>query len=86
MPANDYVRARIDPVIKSEAAAVLAKMGLTVSDLCRMALTRVATEKRLPFSDEIPNALTRKTMAKVLRGEELHKAKDLDDLLFQLEN
>ena len=44
MPANDYVRARIDPVIKNEAAAVLAKMGLTVSDLCRMALTRVAHE------------------------------------------
>lgn len=86
MPANDYVRARIDPVIKNEAAAVLAKMGLTVSDLCRMAVTRVANEKRLPFSEEIPNALTRETMAKVLRGEELHKAKDLDDLLFQLEN
>lgn len=86
MSANDYVRARIDPVIKNEAAAVLAKMGLTVSDLCRMALTRVAHEKRLPFSDEIPNALTRETMAKVLRGEDLHKAKDLDDLLFQLEN
>ncbi len=86
MPANDYVRARIDPVIKNEAAAVLAKMGLTVSDLCRMALTRVAHEKRLPFSEEIPNALTRETMKKVLRGEELHKAKDLDDLLFQLEN
>ena len=28
MTANDYVRARIDPVIKNEAAAVLAKMGL----------------------------------------------------------
>ena len=41
MPANDYVRARIDPVIKNEAATVLAKMGLTVSDLCRIALTRV---------------------------------------------
>ena len=36
MPANDYVRARIDPAIKQEAAAVLATMGLTVSDLCRM--------------------------------------------------
>lgn len=46
MPANDYVRARIDPAIKHEAAAVLATMGLTVSDLCRMALARVAHEKR----------------------------------------
>ena len=50
MPANDYVRARIDPAIKNEATAVLATMGLTVSDLCRMALTRVAHEKRLPFN------------------------------------
>lgn len=84
MPANDYVRARIDPVIKNEAASVLAQMGLTVSDLCRMALTRVAYEKRLPFSDEIPNALTRETMAKIDRGEEIHHAEDLDDLLRQL--
>lgn len=86
MPANAYVRTRIDPAIKSEAAAVLEKMGLTISDLCRMALTRVAYEKRLPFREEIPNALTRETMEKVLRGEDLHKAKDLDDLIFQLEN
>lgn len=93
MPANDYVRARIDPAIKREAAAVLAGMGLTVSDACRMLLTRVAYERRLPFRDDMedagdhtPNALTRETMEKVLRGEDLHKAKDLDDLLFQLDN
>ena len=80
MPANDYVRARIDPVIKNEAAIVLAKMGLTVSDLCRMALTRVAHEKRLPFSDDIPNALTRETIEK----EEIFHAKDAEDLFRQL--
>ena len=51
MPASDFVRARIDPAIKNEAAKVLAAMGLTVSDVCRMALTRVAYEGRLPFSD-----------------------------------
>ena len=80
MPANDYVRARIDPVIKNEAAAVLAKMGLTVSDLCRMALTRVAHEKRLPFSMEIPNEETRQALEAIERREGLHHAKDADDL------
>lgn len=84
MPANDYVRARIDPVIKNEAAAVLAQMGLTVSDLCRMALTRVAYEKRLPFSDEIPNEETRKAFEDIDRRENLHYAKDADDLFKQL--
>ena len=41
MPARDYVRARIDPAIKHEAASVLAAMGLTVSDACRMTLTKI---------------------------------------------
>lgn len=84
MPANDYVRARIDPAIKNEAAAVLAKMGLTVSDLCRMALTRVAHEKRLPFSMETPNEETCQALEAVERREGLHYAKDADDLFRQL--
>ena len=53
---TDYVRARIDPAIKNEAANVLATLGLTVSDACRMMLTKVAVEKRLPFGTEEPNA------------------------------
>lgn len=85
MSSNDYVRARIDPVIKNEAAAVLAEMGLTVSDLCRMALTRVAHEKRLPFSLEIPNEETRIAFDDIDKREELHYAKDADDLFKQLD-
>ena len=84
MPASDFVRARIDPAIKNEAAKVLAAMGLTVSDVCRMALTRVAHERRLPFTDPEPNALTRRTMEKTDRGEDVFYAKDFDDLMRQL--
>ena len=69
MSANDFVRARIDPAIKNEAAKVLAAMGLTVSDVCRMALTRIALERRLPFDDPEQNALTRETIEKADRGE-----------------
>ena len=49
MATNDFVRARIDGHIKEEAAAVLASMGLTVSDACRLLLTRIAKDKVLPF-------------------------------------
>ena len=84
MPANDYVLASMAPAIKNEAAAVLAKMGLTVSDLCRMALTRVAHEKRLPFSLEIPNEETRKAFEAIDKREGLHYAKDADDMFKQL--
>ncbi len=84
MASNDYVRARIDSATKNEAAVVLAGMGLTVSDACRMMLTKIAREKRLPFGTEEPNELTRKTLEMVDRGEGLHRAKDADDLFRQL--
>jgi DNA-damage-inducible protein J len=84
VPANDYVRARIDPAIKHQAADVLAALGLTVSDACRMMLTKIAREKRLPFGTEEPNELTRKTLEMADRGEEVYHAKDLQDMLAQL--
>lgn len=84
MPANDYVRARIDPVIKHEAATVLAGMGLTVSDACRMMLTKIAHEKCLPFGSETPNEETRQALEAIERREGLHYAKDADDLFKQL--
>lgn len=84
MPANDYVRVRIDHAIRNEAAAVLAAMGLTISDFCRMALTRVAHEKRLPFSPEVPNEETRKAFEAVAKREDLHYARDADDMFRQL--
>ena len=69
MLANAVVRARIDEDIKNEAAAVLASMGLTVSDAFRMMLTRVATEKALPFDPLVPNAETIAAMRDARRGK-----------------
>ena len=43
--AKTVVRARIDATIKDEAAAVLAAMGLTVSDAFRLLLVRIARER-----------------------------------------
>ena len=49
MPATALVQTRIDPALKERAAAVLDNMGLSVSDVVRMVLTRVANEGTLPF-------------------------------------
>jgi len=81
--STDMVRARIDGAIKDEAARVLAGMGLTVSDACRMTLTMIARDKKLPFSNE-PNEETRQTLEQIEHGEDLHHAKDLDDLMQKL--
>lgn len=50
MPANALVQTRIDPGVKTRAAAVLGEMGITVSDAVRILLTRTANEGALPFS------------------------------------
>jgi DNA-damage-inducible protein J len=79
-----FVRARVDEDLKNEAAAVLAGMGLTVSDVVRIALTKIAKEKALPFDMRLPNTLTSETLLKSERGEDIHKAKDAKDLFDKL--
>lgn len=62
MAATAFVRARIDETVRDEAAAVLAEMGLTVSDVVRMTLTRVAKDRALPLELKVPNSETRAAM------------------------
>jgi DNA-damage-inducible protein J len=49
MAANALVQTRIDTEIRDRASAVLASMGLTVSDAVRILLTRTANEGALPL-------------------------------------
>lgn len=69
MAADSVVRARVDAATKNEAAEALAAMGLSVSDAIRLLLVRVAADKALPFSLEVPNAVTRKAMQELERGK-----------------
>ena len=84
MPSDTVVRARIDATTKAEAAEALAEMGLSISDYIRMALVRVARDRAVPFPVKVPNALTVETMRKSERGEDMHRAKDADDLFRKL--
>ena len=79
MAANQLVQTRIDGTIKAEAAAVLAAMGLTVSDAVRLMLTRVAREHALPFDPLIPNPATVAAMMEARAGN-LPSAKSTGEL------
>lgn len=69
MTNNTVVRARIDAKTKDEAAAVLATIGLTVSDAFRLMMIRIAREKALPFEPLIPNAETIEAMMDARAGK-----------------
>lgn len=83
MAENAVVRTRIAPEVKEQATAVLEPLGLTVSDVMRIVLTRVAHEGALPF-ELTPNKLTRETLQKSARGRGVHRAKDSKDLFKKL--
>lgn len=58
MPAADaMIRVRIDQETKTEAAAILEAVGLTLSDAVRLMLRKTVREKELPFHLS-PNAET----------------------------
>jgi DNA-damage-inducible protein J len=69
MTANSVVRARIEEADKVEATAVLAAMGLTLSDAFRMLVKRIAEDKALPFEPLAPNRETIEAMKAARRGE-----------------
>jgi DNA-damage-inducible protein J len=68
MAANALVQTRINETVKDEASAVLATMGLTVSDAVRLMLTRIAHDKALPFEPLTPNAATIEAMRESRKG------------------
>ena len=83
MAESAVVRARIDERTKNEAAAVLAAMGLTVSDAFRLLMVRVAKEKALPFEPLTPNAKTIRAMKEVRKGK-LASFKSVEALMADL--
>ncbi|MDN5871736.1 MAG: type II toxin-antitoxin system RelB/DinJ family antitoxin [Nitrococcus sp.] len=85
MSGKAVVRARISEDIKNEAANVLEQMGLTVSDVVRITLTRIAHEKALPFELRVPNKLTEETLTKSERGQDLHHADDAQEMFRDLD-
>ena len=88
MAVTAFVRARIDQHLRDEAADVLAEMGLTVSDVIRMTLTRIAEDRALPFDINVPNAETRAAIEESremmrTRRQRFTSAEDMFDALDQ---
>ncbi len=69
---NKFIRARVNEDLRDEASAVLTDLGLTISDVMRMTLTRIAREKAVPFELFTPN---RDTRAAMLEAQEIMAAR-----------
>lgn len=85
--ANAFVRARVSQDLRHDAEAVLDEIGLTMSDLIRMTLTRVAKEKAVPFELFVPNEETRAAMeeARTISVARKHRYANAESLLDGIE-
>jgi DNA-damage-inducible protein J len=83
MAASEVVRARINSDLKKQATNILSQMGLSVSDVIRMVLMRVAAEKALPFEVYVPNSDTKAAITAVQHGNVV-RFNSLDDLMAEL--
>ena len=85
MSKTATVTVRLDPKVKREALKALEKLGITTSQAVTMYFNQISAEKGLPFRPHIPNAETERVMEEARAGKNLHSAKDIDDLVAQLE-
>jgi DNA-damage-inducible protein J len=81
--ATAMIHVRVDQKLKAKAVKTLDAMGLSLSDVVRLLLTRIAAEKALPFEVRVPNAVTRAAMEEVRRGD-LRSASSVAELMAQL--
>ncbi|AWB21130.1 type II toxin-antitoxin system antitoxin, RelB/DinJ family [Methylobacterium currus] len=68
MAAEMQGMVRIDAAMERDAAAVLADIGLTVSEAGRLMLIRTAREHALPFDPFVPNETTMAATREVCDG------------------
>jgi len=80
MAVSRMVQARVPGEIQEAANAVIRASGLTVSDVVRVLMTRIAQDKVIPSALFQPNAETLAAFAEIERGE--GKKFDSVDALF----
>ncbi len=80
---DTVIRAQIDEEVTEDATAVLAAMGLTLSDAFSLMIVRIATERRLPFEALVPNEKTIAAMEAARCGD-LAEFQDVKGLMADL--
>jgi DNA-damage-inducible protein J len=79
-----FVRARIEPTLKTVAEHVLDELGITPTQAITMLYKKIAREHEWPLELKIPNAKTRRALKETDQGIGLVKCKNVDDLFDKL--
>jgi DNA-damage-inducible protein J len=86
---SQFVRARIEPELRTKAESVLSALGLNTTDAITMFYAQIVLRQGLPFAVELPrqpNETTLKTFELTDNGQDLTVCKDVNDMFEKLRN
>lgn len=75
MADTKMIHVRVDDDVREDASAVLAALGLSVSDAVRLFLHRIVASQGLPLELKLPNDTTRAALAEARRIRKARKAR-----------
>ncbi len=79
------IQIRIDEETKKQAQRVLGALHISMSEAVKLFLRQVVLQRGLPFEVKIPNDLTRETLEKAERGEDVKEFETVEALFEDLE-
>lgn len=80
MAKTEFIRARVEPELKSQAEEVFTKLGLSTTEAITLFYSQVSLHGGLPFEVRVPNNETIEAMRQAGTGVGLNDYTDLDTL------
>ena len=80
MAKTEFIRARIEPELKTQAEEIFSKLGLSPTDAITLFYVQVILHGGLPFPVRIPNTETIEAMRQAETGEGRNEYDDVDAL------
>lgn len=80
MAKTEFIRARVEPELKTQAEEIFSKLGLSPTDAITLFYAQVILHDGLPFAVRIPNNETIDAIRQADTGVGLNEYADLDAL------
>ena len=80
MAKTEFIRARVEPELKTQAEEIFSKLGLSPTDAITLFYVQVILHDGLPFEVRIPNSETREAIRQAETGDGLNEYDDVDAL------
>ena len=84
MSKTAYIRARIEPELKTEAEAIFSEFGMTPTQVITMLYKQVLRKHEIPLDLNLPNKKTAKAIDEARKGKGVVACKSADDLFNKL--